>query len=829
MILSFRSSALLLLAALFILRYFAKCSFGPFIDKKHGKTVDALIVFWLAFVPFFLPAFLKGLCMVPGDIFFKFYPWKAFYKGLSPHNPLIADPVISVYPWIENLCRSLVNGELPLWNAFAYSGSPFAANMISALYYPLNIFYFLMPIPDAFTFVPFLRLMIAASGLYFLLMQWRLSRGAAIAGGIMYAVCGVHVAWLSNYPELNVTVLLPWLILCLDRTAAAPRSSWLIAVSLLMGVQVLGGHIESTFHVFVFVAIFFLWRLYGERGRGLEMKEFARRAGFTLMAAVAGVMLSGVQLLPFLEYLPLTSRYAYIDELGRNMFNDIPFVEIIKHIGGTLLTPDIYGNPVHGNYFGQFNYNEQNSYITVTGLFLAGIAWRAMGSNRNGHGRIILFFILTALCSFLIAVQFPLVYDLIAALPFFKEASNHRLVFLFSFAAAVLASFGADLIARNGIPLRHLIPWAVLLVLSGLSYHLGFSHGLDQAQLLYRRDHLLISLGFLVLLMAVISFKKLRSAFPWVAALLILGDSFICGGDYNTFMKKEDIFPRTPLIEFLVTQQQLQEQGGAEPFRVACLQGTLPRGSELLFGWHSIIGMDPMKLNSYEQVLADINGVYEPVETLELNNPSSRWLNYLNVKYLVTPPGPAPLQVEQQERFHLVYRGKDGKVYENRSVLPRYYFVPEAVFTENRETSFAGAKENRGQLGQIAFIEHKAPFHGGESGGSVGSSVYSCAPVIITPHTVNMSSLETVLENSSGHSGWLVSSHVAYPGWKAELDGVSHPVFRVNGTFLAVFVPENTTEIRFYHEPASFKYGLIISMAGFIMLLFMAVRCRNTV
>ena len=89
----------------------------------------------------------------------------------------------------------------------------------------------------------------------------------------------------------------------------------------------------------------------------------------------------------------------------------------------------------------------------------------------------------------------------------------------------------------------------------------------------------------------------------------------------------------------------------------------------------------------YENILTRINGSYNPVFTSEIESLESKWLNFLNVKYLAAPPYNND-EILLSDRFELVYDGDDGKVYENKNCFPRIFFAKNIVMAETRQRAF---------------------------------------------------------------------------------------------------------------------------------------------
>lgn len=81
----------------------------------------------------------------------------------------------------------------------------------------------------------------------------------------------------------------------------------------------------------------------------------------------------------------------------------------------------------------------------------------------------------------------------------------------------------------------------------------------------------------------------------------------------------------------------------------------------------------------------------------------------------------------------------------------------------------------------------------------------------------------------SSTPGWLVASQPFYPGWQARVNGVERPLLRANHAFCAVELPAGASEVEFVYEPGSFRRGIQVSCAGWMILVvgFFSLRRRE--
>ncbi len=69
----------------------------------------------------------------------------------------------------------------------------------------------------------------------------------------------------------------------------------------------------------------------------------------------------------------------------------------------------------------------------------------------------------------------------------------------------------------------------------------------------------------------------------------------------------------------------------------------------------------------------------------------------------------------------------------------------------------------------------------------------------------------------------LVLSEVAYPGWRATVDGQATPIYTADYAFRAVRVPPGRHTVRVAFEPPLWRVGWLISAATGALVLFGAI------
>src|SRR5258706_8310785 len=120
--------------------------------KILSKFWPIFCIFTLWFI-FASPYFLKSLVPFPSKYLVTFFPpWSASY-GMPLKNNAMPDVITQIYPWKKLTIDTWKLGQIPLWNPYSFSGTPHEANYQSAVFSPLNMLFFFMPMSDAWSWL----------------------------------------------------------------------------------------------------------------------------------------------------------------------------------------------------------------------------------------------------------------------------------------------------------------------------------------------------------------------------------------------------------------------------------------------------------------------------------------------------------------------------------------------------------------------------------------------------------------------------------------------------------------------------------------------------
>ncbi|HEV2362158.1 MAG TPA: hypothetical protein VGS21_10690 [Acidimicrobiales bacterium] len=195
--------------------------------------------------------------------------------------------------------------HVPWWNPFEGIGTPLAAEMQSAAFFPPVL---LMALPDGSLYFHITLEAIAGLSTYFLVRELQLSRPVAMVGGVMFGLCGTF-DWLWHAP-MNPVPLLPLTLLGVERMYRNPsRASGPAILAIGLALSFYAGFPETAYFDGLLVAGYALARVLA-RPKG----ERAFAALVYCAAGFAGLLLALPLALPFADYL--SHSYTGVHSLG---------------------------------------------------------------------------------------------------------------------------------------------------------------------------------------------------------------------------------------------------------------------------------------------------------------------------------------------------------------------------------------------------------------------------------------------------------------------------------------------------------------------------------
>jgi hypothetical protein len=161
-----------------------------------------------------------------------------------------------------------------------------------------------------------------------------------------------------------------------------------------------------------------------------------------------------------------------------------------------------------------------------------------------------------------------------------------------------------------------------------------------------------------------------------------------------------------------------------------------------------------------------------------------------------------------------------GRIRENASALPRAFIVSELLRRAGpREAAESIASPSFDPARQAVVEVDALPAALAESSAR-GDAAELRARVSI----VSAAPMRIEIDTESPRAALLVVSDSSFPGWRAEVNGDSAPIWPADLLFRGVPIPEGRARVILSYEPARFRIGLGLSALGFAVSLALLLR-----
>ncbi len=264
------------------------------------------------------PAFACGLLVVLPLLW-----WWPVFAGYLPD---FMDTVAHGYPMRMAAARQLRTGTLPLWLPNVFSGMPLAANMQLTVWYPPQIVFYLWPSTYTYGLFAILHYIIGGLGMFAWVRRLRPNTAAALFAAFTFQFGSMLVSRIALLPHVLTVVWIPWMFWSIEKAAREP--GWLpgrgtLFVAVFFALQLLGGSPQITYYTGIALPLYWISRrVMVTRGKG-GFAPVAQTLSHGLCAAILGVMIAGIQILPMLDFAGETTRSSIsVERLSGQGLND---------------------------------------------------------------------------------------------------------------------------------------------------------------------------------------------------------------------------------------------------------------------------------------------------------------------------------------------------------------------------------------------------------------------------------------------------------------------------------------------------------------------------
>ncbi len=588
------------------------------------QSYSPFIILLLITIAYFYPFFF-GFIPIPGDILLTtYFPWRDQFwiwdinqLPFTTSNFWTFDAVRAIYPWQYIGIEILKNGQIPLWNPYAFAGTPLIANNQSAIFYPLNILYFLTDFSSAWGILTILQPLLGSIFLFILLKEYKIGDWFCLWGAILFGWGGFMASYLHTHVLGHTLIWLPLSIFALHRINEQFRFRWIILFLLTLICSLLAGHLQvgfySLFSIFLYQIIIF------------RQKLFSLKNLLISSLILSAILITSPQIVSTIEL----SANIYRDTSWYTNIN-IPPLHLTR-----LLVPHMFGHVATHNWSSDINFKEF-PYIGILGLIFASIAAVKYRSNR-----IYLFWASICLLIIAISLDTPITKLINKFFGIFQNFTPLRAYGIVDLSLAILSAKGFEWIWKNQTSKKTFLEIILFFLITTLlfifiSFNIINIPHTSKSQLIFifLTPFVLISTLLLIIL------KNLRVLKPNLVFLIIfvigILDVLLGHALYSrSFTHKDSLYPNTDLIGFLQNNLEGSRFLSTDPW-------TLPPNTFLPYNIRTISVYDP-SLYKYSYLFAEqwrknLTPNTPPfTRAIEQTSFNRQLLNILNIKYVISP------------------------------------------------------------------------------------------------------------------------------------------------------------------------------------------------
>jgi len=477
------------------------------------------------------------------------------------------------------------------------------------------------------------------------------------------------------------------------------------------------------------------------------------------------LLIASYQLFPLLEALKFSPRYKISSDLVFATSFHLP----LKHLV-CFFIPYIFGNPAKYNYIGRYNFWELCCYAGIIPIIFVFSINHVKEKTKYFSMFLIIFGIIMAISPAISPLRY--IYTL-KIFSIFRAPARFLFFTLLGLTIITAYCFNNLSSVKNKIRQR-----GIIVLLCGLIVYVIFALILKTSSINFLNPGLFLKLkiisyfGFqnlsfilgilFLLLLGSFAFTTTRR-FRYLLIILILMDSFF---HCTRILKPADRYSR--LNPSNLNQLKKVFKFEAPPYRVLALTTEFPAT------WIANLNLETPA--GYVAILLDYYMKFCYGKVINTDNISFASVNehlfkLLNIKFLIVKNNQ-----KLNKQYLTLYQSDKYKILHFKNGFPRYRAVSSLSKT---------------------YPDIKSSFK-----------------------LINYTPDKIILNFTLSKDGYMVSSDVNYPGWKAKVDGRPAKMAYYLNTFKALNLKKGNHIINFYFLPETFITGSIVSITVLFLLFF---------
>jgi len=733
-----------------------------------GMILALIVLWWVFFWRIFTPVVENQVSLVEGDFSDQFVTFGAYQYSR----------------WSD--------GEVPLWNPYNNGGLPFIADTQAAVFYPPRLMtiafsnmagvgwtYRALGIEMTF------HVLFGTLAMYVFMRRLTMNQRGTRAGAFISAVIIGYGGYMTGYPPLQLALLeaavwLPLGLLGILEATRIPKMRWLwlIFAGFALGLSWMAGHPQTSFFATYVMTGFLAYRIEGTR------KFQTVILGIGLMGAVT-FGITAVQFLPGIEYMSRTIRAGLSFEDKGNGF---PFYDVIQAFFPHVISQ---WSPL---------------YIGVIGLALAILG--LLGRERDRWFWLMALTLALGLSFGARSGLFHALFQFMPGLYFFR--GQERAAFIIAHSSAILAGLGTVMLYQTSTQTdwrsaRVVVGgvWAACQTVAGLALIEWMNNPTSTLTLMNASFFsLLVITPFAVMLLRDV--KQIPS-WAWIIPLFVAFELVSANIDRREVYQilppeQQPIMQIPPLVAQAKTDTDIFRVDGQYVGGEVGIYGYGNSGS--LYQLEDIRGISPLFLDTAHAII-------------QRGTPFERVWEVFSVKYVFTDAEELSIASE------LI-----GRDYPHLKTLNLHRLTNPRPFASllYQYEVIADNEGARARLNDPNFDPRNVIILDENPNVSLPESLPDGGQIEITRYTPERIEMRI----NAPENAILSVSLVDYPGWRAEIDGVSVDILRAYSAMTAISIQAGEHVVTLTYDPTSYRLGAIISLITWVgcigVALFLTVR-----